>query len=139
MHISLNKAIKQDWDFILELRNNDFQYFYEQNEPISKEKHYQYMKIHSSKSYFHHWVISLNENNVGYIRIFNQDIGIMVKKEFQGKGIASKALELVEKEAKNLGIEKIIALVDPENFSSKKIFENNGYDLKLLRFEKEMK
>lgn len=138
MVIKLQKATKRNWDFILELRNKNFKFFYEQNEPISKEKHYQYMKNYSNKSNFHHWIISLDGDNVGYIRILNKDVGIIVKKEFQGKGIASKALMLLEKEAKDLGIKKLIALVDPKNFASEKIFKKCGYDLKLLRLEKNL-
>lgn len=138
MDIKLRKATKSDWDFILELRNNDFRYFYEQNAPITKETHYQYMESHENDSNFHHWVISDKENDVGYVRILNEDVGIMVKKEFQGKGIASKALQLLEREAINLRIKKLVALVHPKNQSSERIFKKNGYDLKLHRFEKDL-
>ncbi|MBS3926357.1 MAG: GNAT family N-acetyltransferase [Nitrosarchaeum sp.] len=138
MDIQLRKATKSDWDFILELRNNDFQYFYEQNSPIPKEAHYQYMENHVNDSNFHQWIISHEGNDVGYVRILNEDVGIMVKKEAQGKGIASKALDLLEREAVNLGIKKLVALIHPKNQSSEKIFKKNGYDLKLYRFEKKL-
>ena len=138
MGIQLKKAIKSDWDFILELRNSDYQYFYEQNEPIPKEKHYQYMEKHSNEHNFYHWIISVDRNSVGYIRILGDDVGIMVKKEFQGKGIASKALELLEKEAMNLGIKKLVAIVHPKNIASEKIFKKSGYKLKMHRLEKNL-
>ena len=138
MEIKLRKATRLDWDFILELRNNDFEYFYEQNSPIPKNKHYQYMEDHIDDPNFHQWMISLDENDVGYIRILKEDVGIMVRKEFQGKGIASKALKILEKEASNLGIKKLVALVHPNNVSSEKIFKKNGYSLKLYKLEKDL-
>ena len=62
----------------------------------------------------------------------------MIKKEFQGIGKASKALILLEREVRNLGIKKLIALIHPNNISSEKIFKNSGYNLKLNRFEKNL-
>ena len=138
MDIQLREATKSDWGFILELRNNDFQYFYEQNAPIPKEDHYQYMENHVNDPNFHQWIISHEGNDVGYARILNEDVGIMVKKEFQGKGIASRALEILERKAINLGIKRLVALVHPKNLSSEQIFKKNGYDLKLYRFEKDL-
>ena len=138
MGIQLRDVTKVDWDFILELRNNDFQYFYEQNAPISKNSHYKYMENHVNDSNFHQWIISLDGNDAGYVRILNEDVGIMIKKELQGKGIASKALELLEREAVSLGIRKLVALVHPENLNSERIFKKNGYNLKLYRLEKDL-
>jgi len=85
MNIQLKKALKSDWDFILELRNSDYQYFYEQNEPIPKDSHYEYMEKHSNDSNFHHWIISIDDDDVGYVRILDVDVGIMVKKELQSR------------------------------------------------------
>ena len=138
MEIKLRKVMRSDWDFILELRNNDFQYFYEQNSPIPKEVHYKYMESHANNLNFHQWIISLDGNDAGYVRILNEDVGIMIKKKFQGRGIASKALNITEKEAVNLGIKKLVALIHPDNVSSEKIFKKNGYDLKLYRLEKNL-
>jgi len=138
MEINLREATQSDWDFILDLRNSDFQYFYKQNEPIPKTSHYQYMEKHSNESNFHHWIISADGNDAGYVRILNDDVGIMVKKEFQGKGIASKALEFLDKEALRLGIKKLVALVDPNNIGSEKIFKKSGYKLKMSRLEKDL-
>ena len=60
----------------------------------------------------------------------------MIKKEFQNKGIASIALQLLEKEAINLGIKKLIAVVAPENKSSEKIFQRNNFIKKSQVFQK---
>ena len=63
----------------------------------------------------------------------------MLKKEFQNKGIASNALKLVENEAKLLGIIKLFAKVQIENFSSNKIFKKNNYDIKFYLLEKDLR
>tara|TARA_B110000495_G_C23033032_1_gene615878 strand:- start:2793 stop:3212 length:420 start_codon:yes stop_codon:yes gene_type:complete len=138
MDTYLKNVVKSNWDFILELRNSDYRYFYEQNEPISKVEHYKYMEKQSKIANFHHWIISQNDIDVGYVRILDDDVGIMIKKEFQSKGIASKALLLLENEAKQIGINKLIALVHPNNIGSERIFKKNGYDLKMLRLEKSL-
>ena len=62
----------------------------------------------------------------------------MVEKKFQTKGIGTVMLNLVEKEARGLGIKKLKAKVLIGNDSSKKIFEKNNYKLKMYSFEKEI-
>ena len=49
---------------------------------------------------------------------------------------STKALSLVEKKAVELGLPKLIALIHKDNQSSKKIFENNGYELSQYWLEK---
>lgn len=136
MNTSLRQVKRGDWDFILELRNEFFNYFYRQEKAIEKEDHYAYMTKQSSNPKFHQWIIEYESNTVGYVRILENDVGIMIKKEFQNKGIASDALKLVEQKAQKLGISKLIALVKVENEGSKKIFLNNNYELKMYWLEK---
>ena len=81
---------------------------------------------------------SKNPSPIGYIRILDQDVNIMVEKKFQTKGIGTVMLNLVEKEARGLGIKKLKAKVLIGNDSSKKIFEKNNYKLKIYLFEKEI-
>ena len=85
------------------------------------------MEKQKSNPKFHQWIIKLNESDVGYVRILDYDVGIMVHEKFQNKGIATEALSLVEKEAVELGLSKLIARIDKNNLSSKKTFEKNGY------------
>ena len=136
MNIQLIPATKKNWNFILSLRNDFFKYFHHQTKPLTKNEHYQYLEKQENNSKFHHWMIIFNEDIVGYVRLLDFDIGIMLKKEFQNQGIASYALKLVEKEAKLLGIPKLIAKIQAENISSYKIFEKNDYSLKIYWFEK---
>ncbi|WP_086907008.1 GNAT family N-acetyltransferase [Candidatus Nitrosomarinus catalina] len=136
--IKLRQAEKRDWDLILDLRNASYKFFYKQNEPISHNEHYKYMENQIKNNNFHQWIITHNNEDAGYVRILDSDVSIMVDKEYQNKGIASIALFLLEKEAKTLGIKKLVALVAPENKSSQKIFQKNNYILKLNLFEKDL-
>ena len=85
---------------------------------------------------FHQWMAVSGETIVGYIRILDAEINLMVAKDFQNKGVGSVMLSLLENEARKMGIHKLIGLVRSDNTSSKKIFEKNNYQLKLYRFEK---
>lgn len=138
MSIKLRQVEKRDWDLILDLRNASYKFFYKQNEPIQHNEHYKYMENQLKNNNFHQWIITHNNKNAGYVRILDSDVSIMIDKEYQNKGIASIALSLLEKEAKKLGIKKLIALVSPENKSSEKIFRKNNFTLKLHLFEKDL-
>jgi|TARA_B100000953_G_scaffold87405_1_gene71276 RimJ/RimL family protein N-acetyltransferase len=139
MKIELREVEKKDWNFVLKLRNEFYEYsFYEQNEPILKDDHYKYMNKQETNPNFHQWVAFDGKNDVGYIRILDQDINIMVEKEFQSKGIGTIMLNLVEKKALSLGIKKLKAIVIAGNESSKKIFIKNNFKLILRSFEKEI-
>ena len=139
MEIKLRQVSKEDWDYILELRNNFFKDdFIEQKKILTKKEHYEYMKNQKSNTNFHQWISSDGKNNVGYIRLLKDDVTIIVDQKFQNKGIGTKMLELMEKEARKIGLKKIKALVRKNNFSSEKIFLKNNYQLKTLMFEKEI-
>ena len=139
MKIELREVEKKDWNFVLKLRNEFYEYsFYEQNEPILKDDHYKYMNKQETNPNFHQWIAFDGKNDVGYIRILDQDINIMVEKEFQSKGIGTIMLNLVEKKALSLGIKKLKAIVIAGNESSTKIFLKNNFKLILRSFEKEI-
>ncbi len=103
MDIRLRKVEKRDWDFILELRNSFYNFFYKQDKPLKRDEHFEYMEKQKSNPNFHHWVIQYEGEDAGYVRILENDVGIMIKKEFQGKGIASVSLRSVEKGATQAG------------------------------------
>jgi len=139
MKIELREVTKQDWDFILNLRNQFYKnFFYEQKEPIPKDDHYKYMNKQESNLNFHQWIAFDGKDDVGYIRILDQDINIMVLKKFQSRGTGTIMLNLVEKKALSLGIKKLKAVVIAGNESSKKIFIKNNFKLKIYSFEKEI-
>lgn len=137
MQISLRNITKKDWDFILTLRNQSFaNSFYEQKTPIQKKEHYEYMKKQDSNPNFHQWITTDGNNDLGYIRILDQDISIMVENKFQTKGIGTTMLNLIEDKALSLGIKKLNAMVLVGNESSKNFFIKNNYKLKMCLFEK---
>jgi len=138
MEVTLREVQKSDWDLILDLRNKFYHFFYKQKKPIPKKEHYNYMEKQTTNPNFHQWIILYDENEAGYIRILDNDVGIMVDDRFQNKGIASKALHLAENEAVKFGIKKLIALIAADNVSSKKIFVNNNYSLKQYWYEKDI-
>jgi len=123
MEIILKSVERHDWDFIYDLRTNPSSKnnFYTKKS-FSKEEHYSYLSKQEQSSDFFHWMIVSENQNIGYIRIFNNDISIMISRQYQNKGIGSQALEFVEKEAKTLGINKLVGRVMLDNESSKKNF-----------------
>lgn len=139
MEINLKKCTKDNWDFILNLRNDFYKNsLYIQDKPLTKDEHYEYMEKQSKNPNFHQWITVMDEKIVGYVRILDNAINIMVSKEYHDQGIGSIMLKLLEIEAKKLGIIKLISLVRIDNNSSKKLFEKNDYQLKLIWFEKEL-
>ena len=139
MEIILKSVERQDWDFIYDLRTNPSSKnnFYTKKS-FSKDEHYSYLSKQEQSSDFFHWMIVSENQNIGYIRIFNNDISIMISRQYQNKGIGSQALEFVEKEAKTLGINKLVGRVMLDNESSKKIFEKNGYKILMYWLEKDI-
>ena len=140
MNLKLNPVMKNHWDFIMELRNDFYEkYFFEQNQPLTKIQHYEYMKKQASNPNFFQWiVVGNNDQLIGYIRILEHDINIMVHRNFQNKGFGTKILELVEDKAKKLGLKKLQAKVIHGNHSSKKIFEKNDFKHKMDFLEKKL-
>lgn len=139
MKVTLRKVLRKDWDFILNIRNNDdYRQFFYSTEKISKKEHYNYLKKQKSNPNFVNWIICYGKSDVGYVRILDNDVSIMLDPTFKNKGIGSIALKKLEIEAKKLGITKLIGRVMVHNKSSKKIFQKNNYELKMYWLEKKL-
>ena len=138
MVLALRKIRIKDWDYIMLLRNQAYDNFYHQNKPLIKKEHYIYLKKQKLNPKFFHWIIVKNDKDVGYVRLLNEDVSIIIDKKSQDKKIGTGALELLEIEAKKLEIKKLIALVLINNKKSEKIFVKNEYKLKQLWYEKEL-
>jgi len=130
---------KEDWDYILKLRNNKKirSNFYNQH-TISKKEHYSYLEKQEKNPKFFNFVICDNSKDVGYVRLLDNDVSIIVDTDYNHKGIGSKTLKLLELEAKKLGLKKLIGRVMVHNESSKRIFEKNNYFLKMHWYEKDI-
>jgi RimJ/RimL family protein N-acetyltransferase len=138
-NIKLRKVSKNDWRYILELRNNKkFRSFFYNQHIISEQEHLNYLKKQKLNSKFFNWIICYGVQNAGYIRILDNDISIIIDPKFQKIGIGTKALKLLEIEAKKKGIKKLIGRVMIHNLNSKKIFLKNNYKLKMYWYEKEL-
>jgi len=137
LEISLRKVLKKDWDYILILRNNEKfrNYFYNQHK-ISKKEHFEYLNKQELNPSFFNWIICYGKKDVGYIRILDNDVGIIIDEKFHNKEIGSKSLQLLNIEAKRLGIRKLIGRVMCDNKPSEKIFQKNNYKLKMYWYEK---
>lgn len=139
MKVSLRKTLKKDWNYILNLRNNDkFRENFYQQHKISKTEHSEYLIKQKLNPNFFNWIICYGKNDVGYVRILDNDVSIMIDEKFHNMDIGSKSLKVLEIEAKSLGITKLVGRVMYENKSSKKIFQKNNYKLKMYWFEKEI-
>jgi len=139
LKVALRKVKKKDWDYILRLRNNkDYRQFFYNQKIISKKEHYEYLTKQKSNPNFVNWIITYGINDAGYLRILKDDVSIMIEKKYNNKGIGTTALQLLEKEAKKLGIKKLVGRVMIHNKSSKKIFLKNSYKLRMYWLEKDL-
>jgi RimJ/RimL family protein N-acetyltransferase len=137
--IKLKKISRDDWDFILKLRNKkEYRGFFIQQHTISKKEHYQYMTQEENNPNYFCWIILKDSIKIGYVRILDNDVGIAIENKYHGKGYGANALLLLEKEAKKIGLTKLVGRVMIHNESSKKIFLNNDYKLKLHWYEKDL-
>jgi|SaaInlStandDraft_2_1057019.scaffolds.fasta_scaffold221132_1 RimJ/RimL family protein N-acetyltransferase len=139
MEILIKPVSQKDWDFIYHLRTNkNFENNFYTKSSFSRDDHYSYLSKQEQSSNFFHWMIISEEENVGYVRILDHDVSIMIDEKYQSKGIGQRALELVEIEAKNVGLNKLVGRMMINNESCKKIFEKNGFNLLMYWFEKEI-
>lgn len=137
--VTLRKVKQSDWDYILKLRSepNFKRYFYDQHK-ITKREHYSYLRQQKNNKFFSNWIILFNNARVGYVRVLNNDVSIMIDSRFHGKGIGTKALKLLEKEAKKLKIKKLVGRVMLRNRKSATIFKKNNYKLLMYWYEKKI-
>jgi|TARA_B110000438_G_scaffold94656_1_gene94084 RimJ/RimL family protein N-acetyltransferase len=139
MEISLKIVKEEDWDFVLDLRNEkDFRKYFQNQKHIEKNEHYEYLNKQKNNPNFFNWIICDNSDDVGYVRILDNDVSIMIKPSHHGKGIGTDAMRLVEIEAQKLGIKYLIGKMMVFNKKSEKIFVNNGFELKMYWYEKQM-
>lgn len=61
------------------------------------------------------------------------NIGYGVASEYRGKGIATKALSLILKEAEKYDQDEVLLTTDEDNIGSRKVIENNGGELRKIK------
>ena len=93
----------------------------------------EHVKFVRKKPYAKWYIIFENKKKAGSVYLSKQDeIGIFLKKEFQKKRIARKAIKLVMKKNPR---SRYIANVSPKNKVSKKFFKNIGFKLIQYTYE----
>lgn len=119
----------EEWDFILYLRNTQNQGFINQNQ-ISKEEHYEFMKQHYKDYYIVGFADDYDSRDggvvwikyIGFIGVVNNDIRFAIDPEYQGKGYGTILLSFI-KEKYPIAIGK----VKHDNIASQKAFIKAGY------------
>jgi len=92
-----------------------------------------HVKFVMSKPYSKWYIINCKNQKLGSIYLSKQDeIGIFMKKEKQGKGIGDKALLLLMKlNPRN----RYLANINPRNTKSIKFFKKNGFNILQYTYE----
>ena len=87
----------------------------------------QHLKFLKSKPYSKWYIIWNNEQRIGSVYLTKQDeIGIVIKKEYQKEGIGKTALELVINQNPR---QRYLANIAPKNIHSQKFFKKNGFNI----------
>lgn len=124
------------------ITKNDFRFLYEllsERDPVANISHKkmptydEHVRFVTSKPYLRWYVVYYNGKKSGSVYLTRQnEIGIFVKKEWQGKGIGSQILELIIE--KN-GPGRYLANISPKNKKSIEFFKNNGFNLIQYTYE----
>jgi len=93
----------------------------------------EHIKFVMSKPYSKWYIIQYNQKKAGSVYLSkNNEIGIFVKKTFQGKGIGKTAIQqLIKKNPRN----RYLANVSTKNKKSQAFFKNNSFNLIQYTFE----
>ena len=121
---------------IKSVKKNDSEFLYKlllERDPIANISHKkmpsyeQHLKLLKSKPYSKWYIIWNNEQRIGSIYLTKQDeIGIVIKKEFQKGGIGKMALQLIINKNPR---QRYLANIATNNDKSKRFFEKNGFKL----------
>ena len=131
--ISLKLVNHTDHEFLYDLlknRNPNFNISHKKM-PLFKE----HVKFVNSKPYSKLYIIMRNKEKLGSIYLSKQnEIGIFLKEDIQGKRIGTTALKLLMiKNPKK----RFLANINPKNKKSIKYFKKNGFKLIQYTFELE--
>ena len=121
---------------IKSVKKNDSEFLYQlllDREPIANISHKkmptynQHLKFLKSKPYSKWYIIWNNKQRMGSVYLTKQDeIGIVIKKEYQKEGIGKTVLELIiDKNPR----QRYLANIATKNIQSKRFFEKNGFKL----------
>lgn len=138
--ITIKKFKTKDVDYIIRWFSNKNNRLFQKTKTINYKEALNL--IHSSKKR-HVYCIFLNNNPIGYGILKNIPdnpyIGINIDESFWGNGYGTKAMKLLEKEAKKFGCQKISLLVDENNIRALNLYKKLKYkDTNLKLMEKKI-
>ena len=124
-NLTLREVEKIDYEFLFKLLQDR-----KPNVSISHKKmstYSQHIEFIESKPYEKWYIVLLDEKNIGSTYLSkNDEIGISLIEEMQGKGMGKRILELIiEKNPRN----RYLANINPNNSRSLRFFEKNGFKL----------
>ena len=119
----LSRVTPKDYQFLYELLKEKKP---EQNISHIKVPHWgEHVEFNNAQPYKDNWVIMDGEKRVGRIYVTNQnEVGIAIKEDCQGKNYGGEALDEVIKMNKDL-----LANISPSNLVSQHFFEKRGFKL----------
>ena len=123
--ITLNNVRKKDLEFLYNLLlERDSRVNISHKKMPSYDEH---IKFVLSKPYTKWYVVNLDGKKVGSVYLSKQDeIGIFLKKDIQGKGLGKYTLNILKKKNPR---KRFIANINPKNKNSAKFFRQNGFKL----------
>ena len=106
--------------------------FSHSREEISKLINTWNQKIYHD-NYFEMFIIKLDSINTGLLSLYqhnnNLSVGISIHPNFQKQGIASKAIKIIERKAKNDGWKNLLSQCRVDNLPSVKLHKKCGFTL----------
>ena len=142
MVLRLKQVNKEDWNFILEIRNLDeVRQACHDTSIISNSQHYQYMEKISNDPNCYHWIVLMDNTRIGHTKIILNEalngvheFGYMLVRKFRGKGLAKQIYESVFTEAKKLGIKKLHDTIKIEQEIPRIVALNVGFkDIEIIK------
>ena len=137
MKVRMRKISKNDWRFILKLRNQESSRLsFHDTSTVDWDTHVSYMSKITNKPTDHHWIVTCNNKDVGYVKIVNNVFGANLLDGYKRKGIGSAAYKLVFEEAKKLGFKKLTAEVKIDRSTPLTFEEKTGWKKIKLIYKK---
>jgi len=133
MNLKIRKAEIFDCKQIWEWRNDpDDSKFSFNQKFITLESHIEWFDFNIKNEKIIFYIIESNDIPVGQVRLemleFSQaEVHITIGKQFRSKGIALRALYLVEEQIKDLKIDLLLAHIKPDNINSVILFLKSGF------------